>query len=329
VSDLAFIGLDIGNTRLTASAASGDGQLLLSEERAAPGDADSAIPVLLEMAETALESVRATGGRVAGLGLGFGGPVDYARQRTRQSFHSPGWSDIPLAEVFASRLDIPALLDNDANAGGLAEALFGAGRGCRTVLYVNVGTGIGGAIVIDGAVHHGATTSAGEIGHMVLDPHGPPCNCGKRGCLEALASGSAIERMAREAGLALSGREVTAAAESGNATCRDLVARAAHALGLTIANAVSLLDPDIVVLGGGVPEAGDVWWQPLRESFGTYVVPQAQTTPLVRAELGYRAGVLGAAALGMKAAESVQGAPYTVTDRRPSSGRGAIHRAHV
>jgi len=303
VSDRAFIGLDIGNTRLTVGAALGDGRLLFAEERPAPGDADSAIPVLLEMAETALGSVRAADRRPAGLGLGFGGPVDYVRQVTRQSFHSPGWSDIPLAEVFASRLDIPALLDNDANAGSLAEALFGAGRDRRTVLYVNVGTGIGGAIVIDGSVHHGATTSAGEIGHVVVDPGGPPCNCGKRGCLEALASGSALERMAREAGLALSGREVTAAAESGDATCLDLVARAARALGLAIANAVSLLDPDIVVLGGGVPEAGEFWWRPLRESFGTYVVPQAQGTPLARAELGYRAGVLGAAALGMRAAE--------------------------
>ena len=303
VSDRAFIGLDIGNTRLTVGAALSDGQLLFAEERPAPGDADSAIPVLLEMAEMAVKSVRAADRRPAGLGLGFGGPVDYVRQVTRQSFHSPGWSDIPLAEVFASRLDIPALLDNDANAGSLAEALFGAGRDRRTVLYVNVGTGIGGAIVIDGSVHHGATTSAGEIGHVIVDPDGPPCNCGKRGCLEALASGSALERMAREAGLALSGREVTAAAESGDATCLSLIARAARALGLAIANAVSLLDPDIVVLGGGVPEAGEFWWRPLRESFGTYVVPQAQGTPLARAELGYRAGVLGAAALGMRAAE--------------------------
>jgi glucokinase len=247
--------------------------------------------------------VRAGGREPAGVGLGFGGPVDYVRQVTRQSFHSPGWSDIPLAGVFASRLDIPALLDNDANAGGLAEALFGAGRGRHTVLYVNVGTGIGGAIVIDGSVHHGATTSAGEIGHVLLDPAGPLCNCGKRGCLEALASGSGLERAARDAGLTLTGREVMAAAESGDATCLRVVAGAAGALGLAIANAVSLVDPDIVVLGGGVPEAGQVWWRPLRESFGTYVVSQAQGTPLARAELGYRAGVLGAAALGMKAAE--------------------------
>ncbi len=274
-TEAAFVGLDIGNTRLTAGAALADGRLLLAEERPAPGRAEAALPVLLDMARAACAAVRAEGRRPAGVGLGFGGPVDYVGQRTRGSFHSPGWDDVPLAEVFAAELGIPAVLDNDANAGGLAEALFGAGRGCPTVLYVNVGTGIGGALVIDGAVHHGATTSAGEIGHVVVEPGGPLCSCGKRGCLEALAAGSALERMAAEAGLGLSGRGVMAAAERGDPTCRGIVDRAAGNLGLAIANAVSLLDPDAVVLGGGVPEAGEVWWAPLRRSFATHAIPQA------------------------------------------------------
>ncbi|MBM3500736.1 MAG: ROK family protein [Armatimonadetes bacterium] len=299
----AFIGLDIGNTRLTVGAADADGCLLLTEERSAPRGAESALPVLLAMARSAASALRTQGRRVAGLGLGFGGPVDYAGQRTRGSFHSPGWVDVPLAEFFASELRIPALLDNDANAGGLAEALFGAGRRHRVVLYVNVGTGIGGAIVIEGTVHRGATSSAGEIGHVVLDPEGPVCNCGKRGCLEAFAAGSALERMASEAGLSLTGRETMAAAEQGDVVCRAIVEQAAGHLGLAIANAVSLLDPDIVVPGGGVPLAGEVWWTPLREAFSRQVVPAAARTRLAPAELGYHAGVLGAAALGMQAAE--------------------------
>jgi glucokinase len=298
--DAVYIGLDIGNTRLTAGAALPDGTLLLSEERAAPSGSEAALPVLLDMARAIAAAVRLEGREPAGVGLGFGGPVDYLRQRTRGSFHSPGWADVPLAEVFAAELGIPARLDNDANAGGLAEALFGAGRGRDTVLYVNVGTGIGGALVIGGAVHHGATTSAGEIGHVVLEPCGPPCNCGKRGCLEALASGSALERLAREAGLAHAGRAVMAAAERGDAVCGGIVARAATNLGLAVANAANLIDPDIVVLGGGVPAAGEVWWGPLRESFARYAVADAAAkTLLVRAELGYEAGVLGAAALVM------------------------------
>jgi glucokinase len=302
-SDRAFIGLDIGNTRLTVGAALAGGRLLFADEQPAPGGADATVPVLLGMARSAMDRVRGQGRLPASLGLGFGGPVDYARQVTRRSFHSAGWDDRPLPEVFASHLGIPALLDNDANAGGLAEALFGAGRGAPTVLYVNVGTGVGGAIIIDGLVHHGATTSAGEIGHVVIDPAGPRCNCGKQGCVEALASGSAIERVAREAGLGMSGRDVMASAERGDAVCAGIAERAASSLGLTIANAVSLLDPDVVVLGGGVPESGEVWWRPLRESFSAHVVAQAaEHTRLVRAELGYHAGVLGAAALAMQAA---------------------------
>jgi len=309
-TEAVFLGLDIGNTRLTAGAGSAEGRLLLTEERAAPRGAEAALPVLLDMARSVAASREAQGRRPAGIGLGFGGPVDYVRQRTRGSFHSPGWGDVPLAGFFAAELGIPALLDNDANAGGLAEALFGAGRGHRVVLYVNVGTGIGGAIIIDGRVHHGATTSAGEIGHVVLEPGGPPCNCGKRGCVEALAAGSALERRARDAGLDLTGRDLMRAAEQGEAACRDIVERAAGNLGLALANAVSLLDPDVVVLGGGVSEAGEVWWRPLREEFANQVAPQAaEQIRLLPAALGYRAGVLGAIALGMQAAEG--GSPST------------------
>jgi glucokinase len=301
----SFLGLDIGNTRLTAGAALGDGRLLLADEQPAPVGAEATVAVLLDMARRAADAAERAGQPAAGLGLGFGGPVDYEQQLTRGSFHSPGWDGLPLAAVFAQELGIPALLDNDANAGGLGEATFGRGRGCRTLLYVNVGTGVGGAVILDGRVHHGATGSAGEIGHVVLDPEGPLCNCGRRGCVEALASGSALERMAHEAGLAdPRGREVMAAAEAGEPLSAAIVRRAAEALGLGIAGAANLLDPDVVVLGGGVPEAGEAWWGPLRDSFARHAMqPIAEHTRLEQAELGYRAGVLGAAALGVQAAE--------------------------
>ncbi|MGQ9729923.1 MAG: ROK family protein [Candidatus Zipacnadales bacterium] len=302
-----FVGLDIGNTRLTVGLADREGHLLAVDQRLAPKGATAAIPVLVDMATQAIEKAHAAQRKVAGLGLGFGGPVDYEHQVTRQSFHSPEWEGIALAKIFEDHFQIPALLDNDANAGGLGEALFGAAQGHQSVVYVNVGTGVGGAIIMDGKVHHGRTGSAGEIGHLVLDPVGPPCNCGKRGCVEALASGTAIVRMAREAGLeAPNGQAVAAAAQKGNKTAVSVLACAAHSLGLGIANVVNMLDPDIVVLGGGVPEAGEFWWKPLRESFPCYtILPAAYTTPLVPAILGYHAGVLGAAALGMAAADQL------------------------
>lgn len=314
----AFIGLDIGNTRLTAALVLRDGSLICAEEQPTPSHqqgAETTVARLLEMTERAAQSAVTRGLIPRGIGLGFGGPVDYHRQTTRQSFHSPGWVHRPLAGTFEEQFHIPSLLDNDANAAGLAEALFGAAKGASVSLYVNVGTGIGGAIIVDGEIHHGATGSAGEIGHTVVDPEGPVCNCGKRGCVEAVASGSAIARMARAAGVAsstpdreLTGREAMAAARDGDIIAAGIVQDAAATLGIAIANAVSLLDPGIVVLGGGVPEAGDIWLEPLRESFARNTAWSAtRETQLVVAHLGYQAGALGAAALGIKAATRHEG----------------------
>ncbi len=313
----AFIGLDIGNTRLTAAVMVRDGSLVCTEEQPAPADkgAKTTVACLIDMTERALQAATDRNLAPAGIGLGFGGPVDYRRQTTRRSFHSPGWDNLPLAITFEGEFHIPSLLDNDANAAGLAEALFGAARGSSVSLYVNVGTGIGGAIIIDGEIHHGATGSAGEIGHTVVDPGGPVCSCGKRGCVEALASGSAIARMATAAGMASpmpsrepTGQDVMAAAREGDDIAAGIVQNAADALGIAIANAVNLVDPDIVVLGGGVPGAGAIWLSPLHESFARHAVsPPASETKLVVAHLGYQAGVLGAAALGMKAAKRDEG----------------------
>jgi len=307
----AFIGLDIGNTRLTVGAAQVDGTLVYCAEDLAPSreGAPAALPMLLAMAEEACAAARDHGLEPVAIGLGFGGPVDYDRQTTRQSFHSPGWEGLRLANAFAGRFHLPARLDNDANAAGLAEALFGASRGFETSLYVNVGTGIGGAVIIHGDIHHGATGVAGEIGHAVVDPAGPLCNCGKRGCAEAMASGTAIARAAKEAGArgacpdGPTGREVMAAAGRGDEGCLAIVRAAARALGLAIANAVNVLDPGIIVVGGGVAEGGGIWFGPLRESFAEHAVsPPAEVTRIVPAALGYGAGVLGAAALAVKAA---------------------------
>lgn len=309
----AFVGLDIGNTRLTAGVALRDGALIHTEERRAPSDrgAVAATERLIEMTAATCRIAGEHGLMVAGIGLGFGGPVDYRRQTTRQSFHSPGWDGLRLAGVFEDHFHIPSLLDNDANAAGLAEAVYGAARGRSVSLYVNVGTGIGGAITIGGEIHHGANGNAGEIGHTVVDPEGPICNCGRRGCVEAIASGTAIARAAVEVGVPspspcrdLTGQDVVEAARNGDPACRGIVEDAAASLGLAIANAVNVLDPDIVVLGGGLSAAGDIWLDPLQESFRLHAVsPPSQETSLVVAELGYRAGVLGAVVLGMEAAK--------------------------
>ena len=135
---------------------------------------------------------------LAGIGVGFGGPVDQRRGIVVDSHHVAGWTGFPLRDTLANTFGAPVALDNDANAAALGEARFGAGRGHADVLYVNVGTGIGAGLVLGGHLYHGAHGMAGEIGHITVLPDGPPCDCGKRGCLEAIASGRSIGRRARE-----------------------------------------------------------------------------------------------------------------------------------
>lgn len=305
-----YLGLDVGNSRLSAAIVTPEGQVRALARVATPKDADAAVDRLLKLARQVMTEDTTT---PEGVGIGFGGPVDVRTGRVRTSFLSSGWEDLPLAEIIARRLGIAAFLGNDADAGGLAEALFGAGRGARSMLYVNVGTGIGGAVILDGRLHTGATSSAGEIGHFIVVPDGPLCECGKQGCAQALSSGTALARRAREmlnetdrlstlralSAAELSGRAVGEAAVRGDRLAVDIVAAAAGWLGIALANAIHLLDPECVVVGGGVAEMGEVFWGPLRASVRRHLVGPAADSPLVPAQLGYDAGVIGAAALAM------------------------------
>jgi len=318
VPGYGYVGLDIGNTRLTAAAADESGTPLFRAQERAPasGTAEAALPVLYALADRALAALEASDRGLRAIGLGFGGPVDMERGTVRCSFHSAAWNDLALGRLFAARYGVPSVLDNDANAGGLGEALFGAGRGASSLLYVNVGTGIGGAVILGGAIHHGATSSAGEIGHVCVDPAGPLCNCGKRGCLEAISSGTGIARRAREVLASGAGRgsslaalgetvrseQVVEAAAAGDEVARSVVEGAGAALGLAIANVVNVLDPHLVVIGGGLSEAGEVFLGPVRQAFRTHAVPPAcDETAIVVAALGYDAGVRGAVALALAA----------------------------
>ena len=250
------------------------------------------------------------------VGIGFGGPVDTRNGRVRVSFLSSGWEGLALGQLMAERLGLTAWLANDADAGGLGEAVFGAGRGAGSMLYVNVGTGIGGAVMIDGSLHVGATSSAGEIGHMIVKPGGPRCECGKCGCLQAMSSGTAIARKAGElladadaastlAKLApeeITGAGVGEAAMAGDRLAVAAVGEAAAWLGLALANAGHLIDPERIVVGGGVTDLGEVFLGPTREAYRANLFGPATETRIVRAELGYDAGVIGAAAVAMAGA---------------------------
>lgn len=302
-----YLGLDVGNSRLSVALVTRDGRPLALTRADTPPRAEDAVERLLGLARETLDQAAET---PLAVGVGFGGPVDLASGRLRGSFLSSGWEGLPLAEVIAQGLGLPAWLANDADAGGLAEALFGAGRDADSVLYVNVGTGIGGAVVLGGRLHTGATSSAGEIGHFIVIPRGPECECGKRGCAQALASGTAIARRTQELlaesaepselrDAQITGRAVGEAARRGDALARRVVGEAAGWLGIAIANAAHLLDPERIVMGGGVAEMGETFLGPLRASYRANIFGPPRGTRIVSADLGYDAGVIGAAAVAM------------------------------
>ncbi len=184
-------------------------------------------------------------------GIGFGGPVDFPSQRIGRSMHAGGWQDFPLPSVLEQELGLPCRMDNDANLGALGEYCYGAGRDAASLLYVTLSTGIGAGLVLDGKIFRGADSLAGELGHLPLEPDGPECSCGARGCFEALCSGRAIER-----------RTGRPAAE----LLRDPAFRAGYvpALARGLRAALMLLNPDRVVIGGGLSNAGDALFADLR-----------------------------------------------------------------
>ncbi len=268
---------------------------------------------IVECAREALDDAGVTMDRIAGVGAMAAGPLDLARGVITTPPNLPGWRDVPLRDLLSAAFGVPVLLENDANAQGYGEYRFGAGRGARNLLFVTVSTGIGGGIVLDGRVYHGASGAAGEVGHVPLDPDGPPCGAGHPGDLEAMASGLAIAREAEAAlrrgqcsvlrRLAAEGREVTAetvaeAASLGDADAAAIIQRAGRWLGMGLAGLVNVLNPDTLVLGGGLTNLGDAYLTPAREELQRRAFPQAFADLRVAVgSLGERAGALGAVAL--------------------------------
>jgi glucokinase len=311
-----LLGLDFGGTKLTAGLAlAGESELLARRQSPTPAEAGPR-RVFEEMARLA-RSLGA-GWPPAGVGISFGGPVDPERGLVRTCHHLPGWEDAPLIHWAEKEFGVPAAMDNDANVAALGEHRFGAGRGCDHLLHVNVGTGIGGGIVLHGQVYQGATGMAGEIGHMVVQPGGALCTCGRRGCLEALASGPAIarearERLGREPGrgqtlLSLVGgkaeritaQAVSEAAAQGDELAREVVAHAARMLGLGIANAINLINPTRVTIGGGVVKMGPAWREGVLAAARADAMPDCPVD-IVPAALGDDAPLWGAIALAQDA----------------------------
>ncbi len=277
------------------------GRVLHWAAAATPG-LDAAPAAVEEAVAAAVRS--ATGGApIAGVGFGAAGFVDAAGETVRFAPHLP-WRDHPARQRLAERLGVPVTLDNDANCAAIGEAAYGAARGRSSVLLVALGTGIGGAVLLGGELWRGAQGMAGEFGHLVVVPGGRPCECGRRGCWEQYCSGTAL---ARAAGVApTEGSEVTAAAREGDRRALEAFAEVGDWLGRGLAGLVAAFDPELVVIGGGVVEAGELLLTPAREALAESLVGGAYRTevPVVAATLGTRAGVVGAATLARRAADA-------------------------
>ncbi len=219
-------------------------------------------------------------------GIGFGGPVDFAKQRVALSTHVAGWNDFPLAESIAKHFHVPVILDNDANAGAAGEAMFGAARDLRPMFYMTLSTGIGGGIVLDdGTVYRGADSWAGEIGHITIRPDGPECLCGSRGCFERMCCGLWIERDY--------GKPASELLLDAVFTRRYVVD-----LAMGLKAAIMLLNPARIVIGGGIVKAGDRLFLPLREELGRQMTAWSRArVDVVPAQLGDDSVLWGALAL--------------------------------
>lgn len=328
------VGLDVGGTKVAAGVVTADGAILDRVVVPTPHDDDPG--AVLRLLTDLTERLAGRHRGVAAVGVGAAGLVEWPIGHIRWAPNN-SYRDLALQDLLSAATGLPTVVENDANAAAWAEARVGVGAGHRNVIMLTVGTGIGGGLVIDGCLHRGHTGIGGEIGHLLIDPAGEVCGCGLRGCLETVASGSALSRAARAAGRrepsgllatlagdaeGITGETAFAAAEQGDTTACALFDRLGHWLGAGIASLVTIFDPEVVVLAGGLVRTGDLLLVPTRASLHRFVfAARHRVVPPVRlAGLGVDAGLIGAALLALDRSRS-GGLPP------PSAGAGAASGA--
>ncbi|MEO3749184.1 ROK family protein [Streptomyces sp. B6B3] len=313
------LALDIGGTKLAAGVVRADGRALsfAACPTAVQEGPDAALKRLFELGRSVLDEAGVAPGQLRGTGIGCGGPLDGEAGVLICPPHLPGWLDVPVVDLAVEAYGRPAVLDNDGTAGAAGEWRFGAGRGSDSLLYLTVSTGIGGGAVLGGRTFRGAAGNGGEPGHVLVRSDGRPCrSCGRRGCLEAYASGTSIAERAGEAvaeaaaagtdtalaGLdPLTAADVAAAARRGDPVAVAVWEETVTALGSGLTTLVNVFEPEVVVLGGGVTRTGEQLLGPVRRIVAEQAMgPAAAAARLTVAAGGDRAGVLGAAAIAFE-----------------------------
>ena len=272
-------------------------------EATVPVDVDHDAQDSLDAAVALIDEVLVKSGvereRLLGAGAALAGPIDSATGTVGSSAILPGWVGLSLAQELEARLGLPVHVDNDANVGALAESVLGAGRGVSEMAYIMLGSGIGAGLIIGGQVYRGSGGTAGEIGHVLVDEHGPLCRCGNRGCLETYAGADALlDLLRRQHGDALTVDGLVQLARDGDPACQRVIADAARFVGVAAATLCNQLNPELIVIGGELAQTGPLLLDPLRESIVRYAIPAAaEDVRVVTGELGERAELLGALVL--------------------------------
>jgi predicted NBD/HSP70 family sugar kinase/biotin operon repressor len=306
-------------------------------------DVDHSAADAIDAAAAILDALQAETGvgreQLTGAGVGIPGPIDRRTGTVGSGVILPGWAGLPARETLAARLGIAVQVDNDANLGALAEASFGAGRGLSDIVYVRLGSGVGAGLVMGGRLHHGGAGLAGEIGHVQVRADGAVCRCGNRGCLETIAAEGALRALLRPAlGHDVTRAEILRLVAAGDLGATRVVNDAGRAIGRVLADLCNAVNPQAVIVGGELSEAGEPLLDGIREAIDRYALPgAADLVNVVPGELGERAEVLGALALVTQGTEALastraetlvqfgSAAAARPAARRPVGGKEAVH----
>ncbi|HEX2128169.1 MAG TPA: ROK family protein [Solirubrobacterales bacterium] len=309
----AAVGADLGGTKMAVGVVDGAHEIRYRSTARTRG---LELDELLAELESELRRAIEEHPEVESIGLGIPSTIDRERGYAISSVNLP-LVDVPIRDLVTERLGMPTFIDNDANVAALAEHRLGAARDTENMVMLTIGTGIGGGLILGRQVYRGANGAGAELGHIVIDYAGPPCqgNCPNRGCVEALASGTALGREGRIAaeahpdsalgrqhrdGMEIDGRLVTEAAIAGDGIAVEVVATIGRRLGVALSSLANIFGPDMIVIGGGASAAGDLLLEPAREQLQTRALPPMNRTPVVTAALGPEAGMIGAALMALE-----------------------------
>ena len=306
------VGVDLGGTKISTALSNLNGEVI--SQTTVPTNANEGeIPVLnriIESIDKVIKDGNVTYKEVKGIGIGIPGALNVEEGIILFTPNIP-FKNFNIVDPLKKKFEIPVFIDNDANVAAIGEYMFGAGKGFKDVIFITISTGVGGGAILNGNIYRGNTSNALEIGHMTVAPGGPRCNCGNIGCVEATSSGTAIGKRGQEALSSkvetslrkydnITSYEVFTEAAAGDAVCKEIIDNALNYLGIAVANTVSIFDPAVIIIGGGVSKAGDIVFETVRKVVDKRCFKSmAESVKIVPAGLGTDAGVIGAVALAL------------------------------